>query len=69
MQFRPMKGDERILGGSAFVNQILSEAEVYFERRHYLKTVGINLDSVHPEMRYFVKGQPQRCIKFEFKTF
>ncbi len=35
----PMKGDERILRNSAFVNQILSEAEKYFERRHYLKTV------------------------------
>ncbi len=32
----PIKGDERILGNSAFVNQILSEAEEYFERFHYL---------------------------------
>jgi putative transposase len=42
----PMKGDERILGDSAFVNQILSEADEHFERRHYLKTMGVNLDMI-----------------------
>jgi len=40
----PMKGDERILGNSAFVSRILSQAEENFEKRHYLKTVGMNLD-------------------------
>ena len=40
----PMKGDERILGNSAFVSQILSQAEENFEKRYYLKTVGMNLD-------------------------
>lgn len=40
----PMKGDERILGKSAFASRILSQAEENFEKRHYLKTVGMNLD-------------------------
>jgi putative transposase len=42
----PMKGDERILGDSAFVNQILTRAEENFQKHHYMKTMGINLDMV-----------------------
>jgi hypothetical protein len=42
----PMKGDERILGDRAFVSQILSDAEANFEKRYYLKTMGMTLDRV-----------------------
>ncbi len=42
----PMKGDERILGDSDFINQILSEAEEAFHRHYKLKAMGIDLDMV-----------------------
>ena len=42
----PMKGDERILGDSDFVNRILSEAEETFEKRHHLKYSGVDLEMV-----------------------
>jgi REP-associated tyrosine transposase len=41
-----MKGDERILGDSDFVNQILSKAEEDFQRHYKLKAMGIDLDMV-----------------------
>ncbi len=41
-----MKGDERILGDSDFINQILSEAEEAFHRHYKLKAMGIDLDMV-----------------------
>jgi hypothetical protein len=42
----PMKGDERILGDSDFVNQILTDAEEQVKRQYHLKTLGINIDMV-----------------------
>jgi putative transposase len=41
-----IKGDERILGGSAFVDQMLAEADEQFEVRYRLKRIGYDLDKV-----------------------
>jgi putative transposase len=39
-----MKSDERILGNSDFVSEILSKSEDHFERRYALKAAGIDID-------------------------
>lgn len=41
-----VKGDERILGDSDFVEAVLKEAEEQLERRYRLKAEGFNLDRV-----------------------
>jgi hypothetical protein len=41
-----VKGDERILGGSEFVEAVLKESEDAFERRYRLKALGWNIDRV-----------------------
>jgi len=41
-----MKGDHRILGDSAFVIEVLAEAEEKFERFYELKSKGYNLDTI-----------------------
>jgi putative transposase len=41
-----IKGDERILGGSAFVSQMLAEANEQFELRYRLKRMGYDLKKV-----------------------
>ena len=39
-----IKGDERILGDSDFITEVISEANEAFNRRYMLKRKGINLD-------------------------
>jgi len=41
-----IKGDHRILGDSAFVMEVLAEAEEKFERFYELKSKGYNLDTI-----------------------
>ena len=41
-----LKGDERILGDSDFVQRVLAEAEEHFERRYKLKAMGITFDAL-----------------------
>jgi chromosomal replication initiation ATPase DnaA len=41
-----IKGDERILGDSEFVEQILAEQKEQFERRYWLQSQGYNIDRV-----------------------
>lgn len=42
----PVMSDERILGDSAFVEQLLSQADEAFERRYQLKRLGYDADRV-----------------------
>ncbi len=42
------KGDERILGESTFVEQVLSEANEQFERKYRLAAEGFNLTGYQP---------------------
>jgi REP element-mobilizing transposase RayT len=39
-----LKGDERILGDSDYVLDVLNEAEEQFERKHEMEALGYNLD-------------------------
>ncbi len=41
-----LKGDERILGDSDFVEQVLSEAEEAFEKKYMLQAQGLDLDEI-----------------------
>ena len=41
-----VKGDERILGDSDFVEAVLKEADEQLERRHRLKALGFDLEQV-----------------------
>ena len=41
-----LKGDERILGDSDFVEAVLKEADEQLERRYRLKAEGFNLEQV-----------------------
>ena len=41
-----IKSDERILGESDFVANVLSEADEAFERKYELKSLGYDLDRV-----------------------
>jgi len=45
-----MKGDHRILGDSAFVMEVLAEAEEKFERFYELKSKGYDLDTVEQKV-------------------
>ena len=45
-----MKGDHRILGDSAFVMEVLAEAEEKFERFYELKSKGYGLDTVEQKV-------------------
>lgn len=41
-----VKGDERILGGSEFVQQVLEKADEEFERATLLKNRGLNWETL-----------------------
>lgn len=41
-----LKGDERILGGSDFVRDVLAEQKEQFERRYWLKAQGYDIERV-----------------------
>jgi putative transposase len=41
-----IKGDERLLGDSEFVQNVLSEAEETFERKYKLKKAGLNANKI-----------------------
>ena len=45
-----MKGDHRILGDSAFVMEMLAEAEEKFERFYELKSKGYDLDTIEQKV-------------------
>ena len=45
-----MKGDRRILGDSAFVMEVLAEAEEKFEGFYELKSKGYDLDTVEQKV-------------------
>ena len=45
-----IKGDQRILGDSAFVMDVLAEAEEKFERFYELKSMGYDLDRIEQKV-------------------
>ena len=46
LEFHRVKGDERILGDSDFVMEVLRASEEEMERRHRLKAEGYDLDKL-----------------------
>ncbi|MFC1886825.1 transposase [Thermodesulfobacteriota bacterium] len=67
-----IKSDERILGESDFVSNILSEADEAFERKYELKRLGYDLDRVSARVAeiyemaiadIFLKGKQRKRVK------
>jgi len=67
-----IKSDERILGGSDFVSEILSQADEKFEKKYELKRLGYDLDRVAVRVAeiygievddIFLKGKQQQRVK------
>ena len=64
-----MKGDHRILGDSAFVMEVLAEAEEKFERFYELKSKGYNLDTIGQKVCALFGIEPDEiCSKSRQKT-
>jgi len=63
-----MMSDERILGGSEFVDSVLSQANERYERGYELKARGYDLNRIAKvygmeEHEVFSKGRQQRKVK------
>lgn len=50
-----MKGDERILGDSDYVDEILGAANESLQRRYQLKTLGLDVDKVAERVAALLK--------------
>ncbi|MDD5204958.1 MAG: transposase [Desulfobacterales bacterium] len=57
------KGDERILGEGAFVEQALREAEELFERRHRLHVKGYDLERVAKRVSELMDISPEEVLQ------
>ena len=57
------KGDERILGEGAFVEQVLAEAEEGFERRYRLAAKGYNLDRIAKRVGELLGVSPKEIFE------
>ena len=55
-----LKGDERILGESDFVKEVLSEQKGQFERRYRLKAQGYDIDRVVEKVAEVFKIEPEK---------
>jgi putative transposase len=64
--------DERVLGDSAFVEDLLSQADEQYERRYQLKRLGYDADRIAGKVakiydmdpdEFFSKGKQQRKVK------
>jgi putative transposase len=55
-----MKGDHRILGDSAFVLEVLAEAEEKFEHFYELKSKGYDLDTVERKVCRIFNVEPEQ---------
>ena len=67
-----LKGDERILGESDFVLEVLSEADERFNRKYELKSLGYNLEKVEYKVakifqmnreEIYERGREKRRVK------
>ena len=53
-----IKGDERILGSSDFVERVLKQAEENLEERYRLEALGIDLDTLLVQVAQYYKTDP-----------
>ena len=58
-----LKGDERILGESDFVEEVLEEQKEQFERRYWLKTQGYDIDCVLGKVATIFDMDPEQILK------
>ncbi len=58
-----LKGDERILGDSDFVQVMLSEAKEHFERYYELKRLGHDLNSVAAKVAAIYNIDPDEVLR------
>ena len=58
-----LKGDERILGDSDFVKEILAEQKERFERRYWLKAQGYDMDRVVEKVAKVFEMEPAEVRK------
>jgi len=57
------KGDERILGDSDFVQQVLKEANELFERRYALKAKGYEFDGLVQRVAEIMRLEPSDVLR------
>ena len=57
-----MKGDHLILGDSAFVMEVLAEAEEKFERFYELKSKGYDLDTIEQKVCEIFGIEPDEIV-------
>ena len=55
-----MKGDERILGDSEFVQSVLDAAQEKYEERNHLQSLGYNFDRVAERVAVSLGIQPEQ---------
>ena len=58
-----LKGDERILGDSDFVKEVLAEHKEQFERRYWLKAQGYDIDRVVQKVAEVFEIEPEQIWK------
>jgi chromosomal replication initiation ATPase DnaA len=58
-----LKGDERILGDSDFVKEVLAEQKERFERRYWLQSQGYDIDRVVERVAEFFTLEPKEILK------
>ena len=58
-----LKGDERILGDSDFVKEILAEQKERFERRYWLQAQGYDIDRVVKKVAKVFEMEPEEVLK------
>ena len=58
-----LKGDERILGDSDFVKEILAEQKERFERRYLLQAQGYDIDRVVKKVAKVFEMEPEEVLK------
>jgi len=57
------KGDERILGKSDFVEEVLAEANERYERRYRLKAKGVDLRAVAHRVGELLRMEPEEVFR------
>jgi REP element-mobilizing transposase RayT len=58
-----LKGDERILGESDFVKEVLAQQKEQFERRYWLKAEGYDIDRVVKKVAEVFDIEPEQICK------
>jgi chromosomal replication initiation ATPase DnaA len=56
------KGDERILGDSAFVKKVLAQAKENFESKYHLKSNGFNFEKVIGRVAELLDLKPEQVL-------